>query len=311
MLLLTQGWSKYDWNSLFNSSPSLKYQRQNGVTQKFHINERIPNQIKHLLVWGSDFNQSRALNISNTKRSITLGNKYPMVGDVVQMSLVDKKYRYLKPNDITVNTIDKLDNDLLASYQLSKPLSNLRSTKLELNNEELYANLLEGELLDGITVKAKKKMDKRYWMERPKWGNSDQIDVETAERFPRLTDYLNSKGCFIINTLNSKNKNITNQNRNFGSTFQNANTPIGSSENLRTPKIFLNGLPMLDPSILFDTRTSDFEEIYIDRTGSAFGAFSQGIISLRWRKTPLYKGEFSESYPFAVAELKKGFEPAK
>lgn len=294
LLLITQGWSQYNWDNIFSDAPSLKHQRQNGVTQKFQINERIPGRIKHLLIWGSGYNQSRALKITNDNKSITLGNMYPIVGDGVQMSFVDKKYRYLKPNAITVKTIDKLDNDEILSHQLSKPLSNLRNTKLELDNDELYANLLEGELLDGVTVKSKKKREKRYWMESS-WGTSQKVDVELAERFPLFTDYLNSKGYFVINTVGGDRKI--------------GNNPI-DSDNLRTPTIYLNGLPLLDPSILWDTRTSDFEEIYFDRAGPN-GAPGEGIISLRWRKTPLYKGEFKESYPYAVAELENGFESSK
>ncbi|MBS3739620.1 MAG: hypothetical protein KGY51_11615 [Psychroflexus sp.] len=294
LLLLTQGWSQYNWDNIFSDAPSLKYQRQSGITQKIQINERIPNRIKHLLVWGSGYNESIALNISNDNRSITLGNRYPMVGDNIQMSLLDKKYRYLKPNAITVNTIDNLDNDEILSHQLSKPLTNLRNVKLELNNEELYANLLKGELLDEVIVNSKKKKDKRYWMESS-FGNSEKVDVEMAERFPLFTDYLNSKGYFMINTPG--------QGRQIG------NNPV-ATDNLRVPTIYLNGLPMLDTSILFDTRTSDYEEIYFDRSGPN-GAPGEGIISLRWRKSPLYKGEFKESYPFTELKFDKGFEPVK
>jgi hypothetical protein len=281
-------------DDIFSDAPSLRYQRQNGVTQKFKINERIPNRIKHLLVWGSGYNQSRAIDISSDNRSITLGNRYPKVGGNVQISYVDKKYRYLKPNGIIVNTLDRLDNDEILSHQFSKPLSNLRNTKLELNNEELYANILEGELLDGVTVRSKKKREKRYWMESS-WGNSEKVDVELAERFPLFTDYLNSKGYFVINTA--------------GGGRVIGNSPIATF-NLRVPTIYLNGLPMLDTSILFDTRTSDFEEIYFDRSGLN-GAPGQGIISLRWRKTPLYKGEFKELYPYTELKHDKGFEPVK
>ena len=294
LLLLTQGWSQYNWDDIFSDAPSLKHQRQHGVTQKFQINERIPSRIKHLLIWGSGLNESRALKIDNDNKNFKLGNMYPMVGDNFEMSFVDKKYRYLKPNAVTVTTHDRLEKDEILPHQFSEPLSNLRTTKLELDNDELYANILQGELLDGVTVRAKKKTEKRYWMESS-WGNFEEVDVELAQRFPLFTDYLNSKGYFIINTA--------------GGGRQIANNPIATN-NVRVPTFYLNGLPMLDTSILFDTRTSDFEEIYFDRAGPN-GAPGEGIISLRWRKTPLYNGEFKESYPFAVADVDKGFEPSK
>jgi hypothetical protein len=53
LLLLTQGWSKYNWNDIFSESPSLDNPRQNGLRQELYIQERIPNRIEHLLVWGS------------------------------------------------------------------------------------------------------------------------------------------------------------------------------------------------------------------------------------------------------------------
>ena len=298
LLLLTQGWSRYDWNRIFNNPPKKLYKRKDGLTQTVNINREISENVDKLLIYGTIYNKEKVLPL-NTEKSFTLENRYPLIGEKMEFSLIDSKQNFIRPKAV-VGTQVRLDQDKLSKNQLLPPLSNLRQLKLDLDQNRLYANFLEGELLDEVIVKAKKeeKKEAQNFTKNFK-DNTIKVDEEIATTYPLLSDYLSYKGYLV--TDNSGNFSIRNL----------ARTSINGSN---SPVIYLNGVQLNDLSILGGSRTSDYEEIYIDKTGYGGGVQgTNGIIRLQSRQTALFTNSNSlkTEIPYSKFEIKKGFEPPK
>ncbi|RRO24079.1 hypothetical protein [Flavobacteriaceae bacterium 14752] len=298
LLLLTQGWSQYDWGNIFKSPPKALYKRKDGLTQNVNINREIPENVNKLLIYSTLYNKDMVLPI-NSKKSFKLQNRYPLIGEKMEFSLIDNKQNFVTPKAV-VGTQLRLESDKIQSHQLLPSLSNLRQLKLELDKNRLYANFLEGELLDEVIVKAKKEEKKENQNFAKNFrDNTIKVDEEVAATFPFLSDYLSYRG-YLVNDV-SGNFSIRNL----------ARTSINGSN---TPVVYLNGVQLNDLSILGGSRTSDYEEIYIDKTGYGGGVQgANGIIRLQQRRTALFTNENSTKteLPYTQFEIKKGFEPPK
>ncbi|QTY27008.1 hypothetical protein [Flavobacterium sp. CS20] len=299
LLLLTQGWSQYKWNNIFNKPPNEIYKRKDGLTQNVNFNGKIPDDVDKLLIYSTIYNKEQVFALS-VDQTLKLKNRYPLIGEKMEFSFINKNKDFIRPN-VVVGTELQLNNDKLNNKDLLPPLSNLRQLKLELDNNRLYANFLEGELLDEVIVKAsKEKEDKiqKNFASNFK-DNTIKVDEEMATTYPLLSDYLSYRGYLVTdNTSNFSIRNLT-------------RTSINGSN---TPVVYLNGVQLNDLSILGGSRTADYEEIYIDKTGYGGGVQgATGIIRLQSRKTALFTNENSAKteLPYAQFEIKKGFEPPK
>ncbi|TKS55885.1 hypothetical protein [Mesohalobacter halotolerans] len=299
LLLLTQGWSSYEWGNIFNRPPKIVYPRKDGLIQNLAINGNVPRKTNKLLIYSTIYNGEQVLEI-NENASFRLENRYPFVSEKMEFSFINHKKDFIRPN-IIVGTEFKLDDNSLKSSELLPPISSLRQLKLKLDNKKLYANFLKGEILDEVIVKVNndsKPEKAKYYVSNFK-DNTVKVDEELATTYPLLSDYLSYRGYIVKDN---------------GGGFSLRNLARMSLSGSNTPVVYLNGTQLNDLSILSQSRTSDYEEIYIDKTGFGGGVQgANGIIRLQQRKTVLFSNnEPAESdLPYSQFEIKKGFEPPK
>jgi hypothetical protein len=298
LLLLTQGWSRYTWNDIFTKPITYNYKRKNGLRQTVNINSNIPNKAKNFLIYSTLFNKEEIFEL-NGEKSFTLDNRYPLVGERMDFSLVKENNSFITPK-VIVSTPINLATDNIKSEQLLPSISNLRKLKIDLDNNKLYANFLEGELLDEVIIKAKanEEEESKNYASSFK-DNTVTIDEDFVNTYPTLADYLSTRG-FIVTD-------------NFGS-FSIRGISRVSLNGSNAPAVFLNGVLLNDLSILSGSRTSDYQELYVDKSGYGGGVqAATGIIRLTLRKTPLFtNGSVKKiDLPYTQVEMKKGFEVPK
>jgi len=299
LLLLTQGWSQYNWSNIFNKPPKEIYKRQDGLTQNINFNGEIPDNVDKLLIYSTIYNDEKVFSLSGDK-TFKLENRYPLIGEKMEFSFINNKKDFIKPK-VVVGTQLKINNDNLETKNLMPPLSNLRQLKLELDNNSLYANFLEGELLDEVIVKAPKEKEEetsKNYVSNFK-DNTLKVDENIATTYPLLSDYLSTRGFLVTDAPG---------------TFSIRTLARASINSSNAPAIYLNGVLLNDFTILSGSRTADYEEIYIDKSGYGGGIQgATGIIRLQSRRTALFTNDSSNKteLPYTQFEIKKGFEPPK
>ncbi len=146
LLLLTQGWSKYNWHRIFNSPPAEYFEFDKGITMEGTINSKVPKGQNQIVLVSNDNN---SLIIDKLK-----GNKFKF------------KNLYLDNNSdfslATLTNSQKLKK--IKAYIRFSPktnLSNLNLKNTNFNNNHLsYTNfsvLGESIKLDEVIVKGKKR----------------------------------------------------------------------------------------------------------------------------------------------------------
>ena len=300
LLLLTQGWSKYSWNSIFNSKPKDVYERKNGFSQTITINEKIPKNVESLLLFNTIYNNEKVFPLDDSNpKTFSLDNRYLFKGETQEFSFITKSKRFKKPKLIISSTANVASDRLDESY-FTLPIAERRTTKLDMDSNRFYANFLNGELLDEVLIKAEKKeegLQQNYVNSFA--DNKVKVDEDFVNNYPLLSDYLSYRGFLVSDN---------------GGSFSIRPLARTSINGSNTPAVFLNGVLLNDLSILAGSRTSDFEEIVIDKTGYGGGLQgANGFIRLTYRLTPLFTnpGDQPLSTPYTQIEAKIGFEPPK
>jgi len=297
LLLMIQGWSKYTWDNMLSKPPELKYLKRDGLTQNINLNGRVPNRATKLLLYSTIFNQNVVLDLDG-KDNFKLENRYPLVGEKIEVSLITDKEKFLQPNFVVGTELDFGLKDLSKSELLPSILSR-RALKLELDNTKLYSNFMKGELLNEVIIKAEKEEQKKENYATSFKDNTATVDEDFANTYPFLSDYLSTKGYIVRDSPGSFI--IRPQSR---ISLQGRNSPV----------IFLNGILLNDFSILGGSRTSDYEEIYVDRSGYGAGVQgAAGVIRLQQRIDALFTGDGNTQteLPYSEYKLEKGFEVPK
>ena len=89
LLLLTQGWSRYDWNRVFKNSPKSNYEFEDGITILGSLNNNL-SRVKSLLLYPTDLNKSGFIEYDE-KGKFILKNFYPKSDEVLKFSLMNKR----------------------------------------------------------------------------------------------------------------------------------------------------------------------------------------------------------------------------
>ncbi len=297
LLLLTQGWSKYDWNNILYNSPDLYFERKDGITQMIDINERIPNKAESLILFNTIYNNERVFPTDSIYlNTIVLNNRYPFVGETMEFSYFTKNEKFKKPK-IAVGSKFRLYDDELDADFFEPSIKNQRPIALESDEKQLYSNFLTSEFLDEVIVKVDKSKTKGV---EENYANSYfaqkvKVDEEMANTFPFFADYLAYRGLVLDGN---------------GIRFLARNSLLGNN----SPAVYLNGMLMMNYYELLGTRTSDYEEIIIDRTGIGMGMLGGGgVIRLKYRISPIFTDADGKSItdPYTKIDITEGFNPPK
>jgi len=296
LLLLTQGWSKYDWNTIYNHIPELTFERKDGLKQTISINGKIPGRAKQLIMFNTIYNNEQVFSTDSIYyNSIVLNNRYPFVGEQMEFSYFTKNEKYKKPK-LAVGTLTTLYDDELDLEYFSPSICAQRAINFEADNKQLYANFLSDVELDEVIVNIEEEEtdDEENYVSSVN-AKKVKVDENLANLFPFFEDYLAYRGLVLDEN---------------GIRFLGRSSLNGNN----SPAVYLNGIFLNNYYQLLGTRTSDYEEIILDRTGIGQGMLGgAGVIRLKYRISPIFTEPYGESFrtPYTKIEIKNGFMPPK
>lgn len=292
MLLLTQGWSRYNWNSIFNNTPKAAFEFENGVTLIGKINST--EKIETLRLQDPKIKGYQWSNVAvKSDNTFEFKNYFPIIGEIIRLAYYDKKGNLVKPNLYVRCQLNSFDDKLLLNdlIRTNSTLTNSPLPNKLITQNFFYENLVE---LDEIVIKTKVKKKKVKAMglninSVTFKDNYTAITQEEASNFPTVIDLITSKGGFTVARSSQ-----------FGGiqiVSSRANTINGS----RSPLIFLDDIPLSNLDYLITLPTSDVEGILIDKDGLGSGINgANGVIRIYSRRTPL-NGYNSSQKSFAHA----------
>lgn len=256
-LLLTQGWSSYDWNSIFNAEPKANYAFENGISLKANIKNKKTNQF---IIYPLKNSSSLTVEIFDNENSFDVKGLRPYEDESIIIGALEKRNRVSRPGVYAQFSPTTIPNLGLSYNALGH---NNYSTTLYSPDEPLLDNSWKDiEQLDEVFLTAKKDEER---MEKIRDKLSGQVDFLTdvqRDAYTTFGNYIASRGFTVYEngvTLVIQNTRRTNLN-------QSNSSPI----------IYLDGQLLNDTGILVNLDMSIVDYVQVDRQGLGEGVRGAG-----------------------------------
>lgn len=286
LLLLTQGWSRYEWNDIFSNPPKQHFEFQDGITLRGNLNNNL-SKAQTLVLYPTRFNGTKFINYDETGR-FEIKNFYPLKEEELKFSFTVKKGKAKRPKMVLTSYLDfNKDNIDTSNYEEYK--------SFYADKNSIPINFLnKNEVLDEIVLSA--RLDRVF----KKKGRAP-----FSGKIIKITD------------------SVAKQNVTIDRVFSNEPFIIGSGVNVGIESVFKRPIVFyldgnLVPSMhnFLTTNTTAFEDIYIDYSPTLVYAPNGApienaiVINVFSRITP-FKDLNLLRTPNNTVKVKHGFEPRK
>jgi len=271
-LLLTQGWSSYDWNSIFKNVPNQTHTFEQGIRLKANLQgEVLKNPDNAFLMHAVSNEEPRIFEVSEGENSFLIDNLFPVGADKIFMSRITKTNGLL-PASLYFQSFPSAIPRLSANSVTLKPKHDYTIEANLKSNVFKGFNLGEVQELEEVVVKSalERKRTKMRKLNKHKFGKIAVIDEEDRLLFNTLGQFLVSKGFQVIENL-GQFEVIDRQN-------YSGRTPNGGGVG---PLFFLDDMYMVDLSIFSQYSLTNVGYIEINRLGIGEGARGgRGVIKI-------------------------------
>ncbi|WP_282069766.1 hypothetical protein [Olleya namhaensis] len=183
-LLITQGWSSYNWFNIFNNPPKTNFVFEKGIYFKATANK---TESSNFILLPLHYNKSATYVVDKKNNTFEQQNLFPINNEGIKIIELNEKgkttspklYLQFYPSKIPIieNTITLLNS----KYKHPK-LVNLKSVFIE-------SNLNKTQMLEEVIIKASKKQVRIDQLGKRSWGKIDLWDNKKRYVTPNLAAY--------------------------------------------------------------------------------------------------------------------------
>lgn len=291
-LLITQGWSKYDWTAIFQEQAKQPIASR-GITIKGTVNSPTKG-IKGMFLYDTKDQDARYIPIDDEQKFM-LYDLYPEVGEKLRFSYISNKQEFLQPKLYLLYNV-KSEKDVLPENADIDRIFNGENNIFRLPDNFFPpdAEALNTVVLNGSN---KKKGKKDPMMVN---GKETKVTEEEYLRYGKVSTFIQNNGFDVIeNPLFLGRLNIVTRRQ------------LTLNGNV-SPLIFIDNIPLTNFDRLANFSMADVERIIIDKTGLGYGMRATGgVIKIFSRKTPLTVIESTPRSSFAYSIPPIGFSVTK
>jgi len=302
LLLLTQGWSRYEWDAILSSPPKAEYSFEQGISVRTSIQKEAFLKEENKSKEGSKNEQGEVQfyihPIGEQEQIITavgednlvlVDNLYLTEGEKLRTSIITPSGRMIKSgNNLEISPKKEVDQLKVPNTLHPKSLGDF-AVNNNTNDEDYLKEFITEKVtvLDEVVVKQRVEKGNSEGIQLASFLNNDRrktfpITAEEVDLFPNVLDIIRLKG-FDVNV--DPNSNLVRVVQRFSSTF-NSSSRIG--ENRLSPILIIDDVIVLDFELLRNLRTYDIEDIYVNPRDNSQGARGAGgLIRINRRRTPI------------------------
>ncbi|MFC0603278.1 hypothetical protein [Winogradskyella pulchriflava] len=250
-LLITQGWSSYSWEDIFQNTQNIKYPFEQGITIKANLTSKdIDEELSTNFIMHAIKNEDpRVFTVEKGGNSFVIENLFPEGTPSIYLSKITTDegikpaslYLQFFPNDIP--QFKSLKKEMPAYEKQKIAVAKRSSNKINIPDD--------AEELEEVTVLANSMLEKRYKQNElnvGKFGKITVIDQQDNKQYVNLLEYINDR--------------IYNENVRYKSTNDSSLKIERFSINY-----FLNDVLLTDVGLLQGMYLSDIESIEFNRFG--------------------------------------------
>ncbi|MBL4604746.1 MAG: hypothetical protein JKY02_03530, partial [Flavobacteriaceae bacterium] len=298
-LLITQGWSSYDWSTIFQKQV-INHRFESGIDVVAKINNE---KDKKFIIYPIKDSKPNVIQIGDTDSQFTHTNLFPYEEESYGASVLNKSGKTRKAAMYLRFYPSEMPDFPFSSYKV--PVRTSTSSVSFLSVSEISANwdIEDTELLNEIVVKSEYRRSERIEKVKNKsFGNVHVFDNSDRKNVRSIAQYLSGRG-FRITQSSIGKYTITDRN------------PV--SPNALTPSFMINDVITDDFNFIQYTPMDIVDFIEINRGGIGMGVRG-GITWIRIVTNPTLSfqdanaaGKRVSRYPFSLtfSKAKKYYSP--
>ena len=294
-LLITQGWSSYNWNTIFNKPPGYLFDFEKGLSYKVQLNQRQESQF---YIFPTRNHTSQLLKLDEDKTDFAVDQFFPLADEKLGISEISKKGGLVPPKVFIQFKPSAVPEFTSASFPVLGSKTSIGSEQRDIPVIS-FESLEKVQQLDEVLVVQDRTRTRLERLKNNTNGKVDLFEEDDPRRNQFLSSYLNSRG-YIVNEYAGD----------FFITARNPNSP-----NNARPIIYLDGVLLNDFSILWRFRLDLVDYIEINPSGVGGGILGGGgiikIVTDPYRRSSQVNGKAYTPYPIPLAfqDKKRFYNP--
>ena len=337
LLLLNQGWSSYNWQTIFNDPPDYNYDFEKGISFTANLRDKSGGQ---LLRYPSQGGITEVINLSAEETSFQRSALFPVEGDKVRLGEILPDGKVTKPKLVVLFDPSSIPPLNIAINALNTKTENKFLTS-EGFPDEAFGNV---ERLDEVILTEKKEYTRLEKLKHATSGNVEIFEEKTRIKYRYFSNYISQRGYIVdegyYEQIGSDNPGLLTTgifrivNR-IQSTLSRGGAgnipselfadhddaaPPGTRDQITSgmiPSIYLNGILLSDLSVLYRFDMSQVDYIEVDRYGLGGGMRAGGgIIKIVTDPSRALRGslKFEKTYeeyalPLTFSKPKRYYTP--
>ncbi|QXP60346.1 hypothetical protein [Olleya sp. HaHaR_3_96] len=250
-LLITQGWSSYNWHNIFNNPPGVNYVFEKGIFFKASVNSK---NAEDFLMYPMRYSDATVFKIDPINKVFQQKNLFPINNETLKIAEINKSGTlknptlYIQYYPSSIPNLEYKTNLLSTKYK--------RNNNSELSNNLISSNLHNVQQLDEVVIEAKKNKTRLEELRRSSYGYVDLWDKNKRKRTPSLLAYLSK--WFTTGTNRIGDPFIINKSSN-------------STSSSNTPLVFIDDIPTQGFNQLLNIPMDIIDYIEINKSGLGEG----------------------------------------
>ncbi len=188
-LLLTQGWSSYSWNTIFNNPQNNNYTFETGIGFKANVNATKTGKF---ILYPISNNGLEIFDVNDTIKTFEKNGLYPFDGETLKFSEISKNKSakksglYLQFSPSKIPDLDKytkflpLKENVFFNSKSSQPL--------------LETSWSEFEQLDEVIITVNKEKERIEKLKNSSWGSVAVFDDKKRNMYMDFASYIRTQG---------------------------------------------------------------------------------------------------------------------
>ena len=271
-LLITQGWSSYDWKYMFNKEKNYKYNFEKGIQIKVNLQNKKNNLGNTFSLFSTSQGFLNFFNLDKGKTSFMIEDYFPTDKDNLFISEIKKRGK-LKPQPLYAQFFPTKvpHTNKFATYLTPK---NRHFIEDDYSEMALFKTINNNNILKEVVVKTNLEREK---IENIKRGTAGRIyKIKNNHRFLTLAQYIT----FNIPRFTAKDTNEGD----LLIGLRSINTSLlGNSNAVTSPLVFLDNFQVTNKQLLYNYFLDEVDYIEVRPAGIAKnGALAPyGIIRIK------------------------------
>ncbi len=267
-LLLTQGWSSYDWNQIFKNEYNQIYNFEQGIRLKANLSSNASKGSQNAYLIHAISNEDpRVFELKEGDVSFVVENLFPVGQDNISVSKMTQ-LNGLIPAALYFQSFPNSIPRLTTNFNVLNPKLNYKiSESLTKGNTILDNNLDEVQKLEEVVVRSRldRKRQRIEKLSQGRYGKIGVVDEEDRLLYNTLASYLVYKGFNVNETggqfIVTDRLNATGARPGFGE----------SDSKVLSPTIYLDDMQLVDTGLLTQYSLTNVDYIEINRQGLGEG----------------------------------------